>query len=170
MPSTRRVLPIEPLGAEAFRPFGDVIEASDAARHFPINHGNAVRYHDLARVDVASNGGYPMLSIFSAKPCSLPLRLLLMERHPLGSQAFMPLSARPFLVVVAAAGPAPNADQLRCFRTAPGQGVNYAPGTWHHPLLALQAPSDFLVVDRGGAAGDANCDEHLLGATPCWIG
>lgn len=166
-------LAIEPLTAEAFRPFGDVIEASDAARHFTINEGYAERFHDLAHVDVTKRGGRAIVSIFKAKPRMLPMQLILLERHPLGSQAFMPLSQRAYLVVVAPATPnanKPDATAIRCFRAEPGQGVNYAPGTWHHPLSALDAPCDFLVVDRGGAPGDHNCDEHPLGPTAAWIG
>ena len=169
-PST---LVIEPLTAEAFRPYGDVIEATDAARHFTINEGFAERYHDLARVDVATQGGRTLISIFKAKPRTLPMQLLLLERHPLGSQAFMPLSQRAYLVVVAPAtplSPAPDMAAIRCFRAEASQGVNYAPGTWHHPLIALDAACDFLVVDRGGAPGDANCDEHPLGPQAGWIG
>lgn len=162
-------LAVETLTAETFRPFGDVMEASDSTRHFSINNGFAERYHDLAHIDVASGGGRSILSIFKALPRSLPMQLVLLERHPLGSQAFMPLSGLPYLVVVVEAGPVPDLAQIRCFRAAPGQGVNYARGTWHHPLIALQAPSDFLVVDRGGAPGDANCDEYPLSDTPIWI-
>ncbi|BDT68049.1 ureidoglycolate lyase [Comamonadaceae bacterium OS-1] len=162
-------LVIEPLTAEAFRPFGDVIEASDNARHFSINDGFAERYHDLACIDVESGDGRAILSIFKALPRSLPMQLVLLERHPLGSQVFMPLSGMPYLVVVVEAGPVPDLAQIRCFRAEPGQGVNYARGTWHHPLIALQAPSDFLVVDRGGQPGDANCDEHPLAGEPIWI-
>lgn len=164
-----RILTIEPLTPDAFRPFGDVIAASDSGRHFSINDGYAERYHDLAHIDVASNGGRAIISIFKALPRSLPMQLALLERHPLGSQAFMPLSGLPYLVVVAQASPVPDLSHIRCFRAAPGQGVNYARGTWHHPLIALQAPCDFLVVDRGVAPGDANCDEHPLVGTPIWI-
>ena len=170
MPTSRRLLTAEPLTAEAFAPFGDVIAASDRARHFPINNGSTERYHDLARIDVASGGGHAILSIFRARPRHLPMQLLLLERHPLGSQTFMPLSKLPYLVVVAEAAPLPDLTRVRCFRAAPGQGINYARGTWHHPLLALQAESDFLVVDRGGDAGDTNCEEYPLTDIPCWIG
>jgi ureidoglycolate lyase len=169
MTSPRHLLHVEPLSAEAFRPYGDVIEASDAARHYSINRGDAMRYDDLANVDVSANGGRAIVSIFRARAHSLPLRLEMLERHPLGSQAFMPLSPHAYLVVVAFAGPPPEPSQLRCFRTAPGQGVNYARGTWHHPLLALETTSDFLVVDRGGPASSDNCDEHPLEATPVWV-
>lgn len=169
MPMPRRLLAIEPLSSQAFRPFGDVIEASDAARHFPINEGYAERYHDLALIDVASGGGLPILSIFRARPRHSPFQLLLLERHPLGSQAFMPLSPLPFLVVVAEAGPVPQTSQIRCFQAAPGQGVNYARGTWHHPLIALHAPCDFLVLDRSGAASDIHCEDYPLSETALWI-
>ena len=162
-------LTIEPLAAETFRPFGEVIEASNTGQHFSINDGFAERYHDLAHIDVASGGGRAILSIFKALPRSLPMQLVLLERHPLGSQAFMPLSDLPFLVVVAEAGAVPDLLQIRCFRAAPGQGVNYARGTWHHPLIALQAPCNFVVVDRGGAPRDANCDEYPLVGAPIWI-
>ena len=169
MISNHHVLTIEPLSAAAFKPFGDVIEASDAARHFPINDGYAERYHDLARVDVASGGGYAVINIFRAKPRSLPFELRLLERHPLGSQAFVPLSQLPYLVVVAPAAAEPDINHLRCFEAAPGQGVNYARGTWHHPLIALHSPCDFLVVDRGGPADEANCDVYPLSGSSLWI-
>ena len=138
----------ESLSATAFAPFGEVIEVSDAARHFSINAGYAERYHDLARVEVS--GGRTLISIFRAQPRALPLALTVLERHPLGSQAFMPLSGRPYLVVVAPAADAsrPDLSRLRCFRAGPGQGVNYAAGTWHHPLLALQGPQAATALAR----------------------
>ncbi|GAA5182570.1 ureidoglycolate lyase [Niveibacterium umoris] len=150
-------LPIEPLTREAFAPFGDVIEASDAVRHFPINGGNTERYHDLARLDPGGDGRI-IASIFRGQPRSLPFSITMLERHPRGSQAFIPLNGRDYLVVVATA---PAAGALRCFLARSVQGVNYAAGTWHHPLLALDAVSDFLVLDRSGPG--ANCDEVVLG-------
>ena len=169
MTPTCHLLRAEPLSAEAFKPYGDVVEAGDAAQRYGVNRGDAVRYHDLAKVDVWAGGGRPIISIFRALPHALPLRLTMMERHPLGSQAFVPLGPQPYLVVVAVPGPPPEPRQLRCFVAAPGQGVNYARGTWHHPLLALQAVSDFLVVDRGGPPLPANCDEHPLEGMPVWV-
>ncbi len=174
MPTAFVSLPIEELTAEAFKPFGDVIEAGAGARHFAINDGYAERFHDLATIDVAADGGRPILSIFKALPRRLPIQLVLLERHPLGSQAFVPMAPCAFLIVVAepvaADMNAPAMDHIRCFRAAPGQGVNYARGTWHHPLIALDAPCDFLVIDRGGAAEDQNCDVHSLGEMPIRIG
>jgi ureidoglycolate lyase len=169
MPKTRHVFSIEPLSPEAFKPFGDVIEVSDTARHFTINNGYAERYHDLSRIDVASCGGRALINIFRAKPRNLPLQLLMLERHPLGSQAFVPLSPWPYLVVVAPAAAQPDLKDVRCFKAAPGQGVNYASGTWHHPLIALHALCDFLVIDRGSAADEANCDIYPLTDSSLWI-
>jgi ureidoglycolate lyase len=101
----------EPLTREAFAPFGDVIEASDAVRHFTINAGNTERYHDLAAIEPGPDGKV-IVSIFRGQPRSLPFAVEMMERHPLGSQAFVPLSGKPYLVVVAPAG-APPVDELR---------------------------------------------------------
>jgi ureidoglycolate lyase len=170
MATTRRVIAIEPLTAEAFHPFGEVIDVASASKHFTINQGYAERYDDLARIDVSREGGYPRLSIFRAKPRSLPFVLLLLERHPLGSQACLPMSPQPYLVVVSGgAGDAPDLASIRCFAAAPGQGVNYAPGAWHHPLLALDAVCDFVVMDRGGPEHIANCDEVALPAGTFWV-
>ena len=167
--TVRHALKIESLTATAFQPFGDVIEARQNGHHFSINNGFAERFHDLARMDVSALSGQPSISIFKAKPRQFPMLLLLLERHPLGSQAFIPMSSQPFLVVVAPAGDEPEPHQLRCFLAAPGQGVNYARGTWHHSLIALHAPSDFLVLDRAGAKADANCDEYPLTDASFWI-
>ncbi|GAA5167504.1 ureidoglycolate lyase [Viridibacterium curvum] len=158
MTPTAHILTIEPLTHEAFAPFGDVIEASDAVRHFPINAGNTERFHDLAKLE--AHDGRLIMSIFRGQPRALPFTISMMERHPHGSQAFVPMSGLPYLVVVARPGEAPTAGDLRCFLAKAEQGVNYAAGTWHHPLLALHAVSDFLVVDRSGSS--PNCDEVML--------
>ena len=152
-------LPVEALTAERFARFGDVIAVDAARRHFPINGGNTERYHDLARI-ATDPQGTPLVSIFRGQPRDLPFAVAQLERHPLGSQAFMPLGPQPYLVVVAPTGDAPAPDDLRAFLARPGQGVNYAPGVWHHPLLALNEISDFLVIDRGGPG--SNCDEITL--------
>ncbi|WP_247121483.1 ureidoglycolate lyase [Kordiimonas marina] len=156
-----RTVKAEPLTAEAFRPFGDVIEVNDAARHFPINYGQTERYHDLAAIDCGADGGRVGVSLFRSTPVDGPITIRVMEYHPLSSQAFMPLGAYPYLVVVAPKG-AFDAAKMRVFKAMPGQGVNYHPGTWHHFSLALEAVSDFLVIDRIGE-GD-NCVEHELTA------
>jgi ureidoglycolate lyase len=153
-----RELAAEPLTADAFAPFGEVIEASDRARKLAINYGQTIRFDDLARVDVADAGGCPSVSLFRGRPLEPPV-LKVFERHPLGSQAFMPLSGRPFLVAVAPVG-AFDPGAVRLFRAAPHQGVNYAKGVWHHFLLPLEAESDFLVIDRAGPG--ENLDEVAL--------
>ncbi|PMS34845.1 ureidoglycolate lyase [Trinickia symbiotica] len=153
-----RTLSIEPLTRESFAPFGDVIEL-EGARHFPINEGTTTRFHDLARVDVTDAGGRPLLNLFRGEPRALPFEVSMLERHPLGSQAFVPLSDRPYLIVVAPLGPLTPAV-IRAFVTRGWQGVNYKKGVWHHPLIALEAVSDFVVIDRGGEGH--NCDEERL--------
>ena len=165
----RRLLAIEPLIDGAFRPFGEVIEASDRADSFDINEGWARRFHDLARVDTGRDGGRTLLSIFRARARPLPLRLSLLECHRLGSQAFVALEPRRYLVVVAPPGPRPDTALMRCFMAAPGQGVNYAAGTWHHPLLAIDEDTDFLVIDRGAPDAAGDCEEWRLDEPGFWI-
>ena len=164
-----RWLAPEPLEAHAFSPFGDVMEPGRHGRHRSINEGYAERYDDLARLDTGRQGGRPVLSVFRARPRALPFQVRLVERHVLGSQAFMPLLRQRFLVIVAPAGPAPSAAQLRCFMATSGQGVNYAAGTWHHPLIALDAGGDFLVIDRGGPLAQDDCEEHSLLEEGVWV-
>lgn len=152
---TAVTLQAQPLNALSFSPFGDVIQASDQAQHFTINDGNTERYHDLARLQPGP-GGHMIVSLFHGQPRYLPFTITMMERHPQGSQAFIPVSGQPWLTVVAPAGNAPQACDLRLFYCQGNQGVNYAPGVWHHPLLALGTASDFIVLDRAGPG--KNCD------------
>ena len=150
---------VEPLTREAFAPFGQVIAADDSAHHYPINAGMTERYHDLARVELGGVHARPLISIFRGQPYTLPLTLKLLERHPLGSQAFYPLSPQPFLSVVA-----PDEHGVpgrpRAFLVPPHHGVNIAINTWHGVLTPLDKPADFLVVDRGGDGN--NLEEYLL--------
>jgi ureidoglycolate lyase len=128
-----------PLTQAAFAPFGDVLDATGDFRL--INAGLCQRFHDRAQVHVDGRLG---ISIFDAEPRSLPYAFDLIERHPLGSQAFVPMNAHPFLVIVSA-GPdhAPLA-----FLTNGAQGINLHRGTWHGVLTPLHAPGLFAVVDR----------------------
>lgn len=160
-------LTIEPLTRASFAPFGELVTL-EGARHYPINQGTTERYHALATADTGAEGGQPIISLFRAQPRALPLEIAVMERHPLGSQAFVPLTqdaADEYLVVVAPAGEF-RLDQLRAFLGRGFQGVNYARGVWHHPLIALHRVSDFLVVDRIGQGH--NCDEIAL-QTDLWL-
>ena len=156
-------LPIAPLTEAAFAPFGEVIETA-AAKPKLINDGFAQRFDGLAGIDVAAGGGTVNVSLFSASLRPSPIAIKLMERHPLGSQLFMPLNERPWLVVVCAEPQV--ASSYRAFAASGRQGVNYARNTWHHPLLVLTDASPFLVVDRAGP-GD-NLEEVRL-AEADWL-
>lgn len=135
-----------PLTAAAFAPFGDVIETG--ADPVMINNGTTERHHDLAKVDLIGQGAHTLINIFRGQPFTLPVEIRMMERHPLGSQAFMPLSDRPYLVVVALDENGSPGEPVAFL--AESRGVNYRANVWHHPLISLEAVSDFLVVDRGG--------------------
>lgn len=152
-----KIVKVQPLTREAFAPFGDVIE-TDGAKHYPINRGMCERYHDMARVEIAGPAARQLISIAVSKPVSLPLELTMVERHPLGSQAFYPLSSEPFLVVVAK-----DEDgipgQPHAFHTNGKQGVNYPINTWHGVLTPLDKDQSFLIVDRGGDG--VNLEEHF---------
>ncbi|WEX86021.1 ureidoglycolate lyase [Sinorhizobium garamanticum] len=143
-----RLLSIEPLTKEAFAPFGSVIEADPASMRF-INGGNTERFHALARADVTGEGAGVIINIFRGQPRAFPYAVTMMERHPLGSQSFSPLDDRPWLAVVAEdEGGRPSSP--RVFLASGRQGVNYGRNVWHHPLMAVEAASDFIVVDREG--------------------
>lgn len=131
---------------------------TDGAQCLSINEGTTERFHDLAGVDVSAEGGNPLISIFRGQPRPHPIAIHMVERHPLGSQAFIPMQDQDWFVVVAASsGDTPLVSELRAFHASGRQGVNYRPGVWHHPLLVLKPDNDFLVVDRGGTG--QNCDE-----------
>lgn len=154
---TARVLALKPLTAEAFAPFGDVIETRGAPRK--INNGHALRFHDLAQLDLEQQGGRAIVSIFRSTPPTFPFAIRTMEHHPLSSQAFMPISGRPYLVVVAPAGRF-DAARIEAFVARANQGVNFRAGVWHHFNLAFGAESEFLVIDRDGPG--RNLEEVFL--------
>lgn len=149
-----------PLSKAAFAPFGDVVEI-DGAAPIEINQGFARRFNALADIDVTADGAAVNISLFEARPRPLPIEIQLMERHPLGSQLFMPLQDKPWLVVVCAEPG--DAASYRAFVATGRQGVNYARNVWHHPLLILGQESGdaerFLVVDR---PGQGNLEEVWL--------
>lgn len=149
-----RDIAIQPLTAAAFAPFGEVLEASGEPDRL-INQGLCGRFHDLATIDIRD--GRAGISLFRSETRALPYALEMVERHPLGSQAFVPMSFDPFLVIVAPeAGGIPGTPLA--FRTAPGQGVNIARACWHGVLTPLHAPGLFAVIDRIGEG--ANLEEH----------
>lgn len=147
-----RIITARLLTRENFAPFGDVID-TDGEGHYPINGGKTERYHALARPEATGPAGHILISIFKATPYEFPLRLAMVERHPHGSQAFMPLSPRPFLVVVCHDESGVPATP-HAFLTRPGQGVNYPRNLWHGVLTPIGEAQDFLVVDRGGAGNN----------------
>lgn len=153
-------LKVQPLTSDAFAPFGDVIETGSAEIRL-INNGTTKRFHDLAALEAVGDDARIIVNIFRGQSFGLPVEIAMMERHPLGSQAFIPLHGRPWLVVVApdmnGVPGAPVAFAVKPDDTG-FRGVNYARNTWHHPLIALEAESDFLVIDRDG--GGSNLQEQ----------
>jgi ureidoglycolate lyase len=140
-----------PLTAKAFAPFGDVLDATGA--HRLINAGLCRRHHDRATLDFGPDGRAG-ISIFQAEPRALPYEFDLIERHPEGSQAFLPMTDHPFLVIVATSPAAPP----QAFLTSGTQGINLYRGSWHGVLTPLRAPGLFAVVDRIGPT--PNLEEH----------
>ncbi len=150
-----------PITTERFAPYGDVIHASTAAKA-AMNDARFDRFHDLAKIDVESVGGRAAISIARCRaPAVFPHRFDMVERHPHGSQAFIPLAPFSFIVVVAPAGEAVNTTDLRAFVTNGTQGVNYHKGVWHMPMIAMEAREEFLIIDRLPAKD--NCEEFILG-------
>ncbi|ETX13844.1 ureidoglycolate hydrolase [Roseivivax halodurans JCM 10272] len=151
-----RSIAARPLTETNFAPFGEVLDC-DGDPDRIINRGLCGRWHDRALIDT-DDSGRPGISLFLAEPRELPYRLDLVERHPEGSQAFLPMHEHPWLVVVAEPGDLPG--PIHAFIAAPGQGVNFARGTWHGVLTPLHAPGRFAVIDRIGPG--ANLQEHEL--------
>ncbi|MBV1906866.1 MAG: ureidoglycolate lyase [Pseudomonadales bacterium] len=152
---------LQPLTANDFSPFGDVIQ-TDAAVPFPINNNTFERYHALGKVTLTPTPeSFPIISIFRcSEATSLPYAIKLMEQHPLGSQAIIPWSNIPFIVVVAKNAEAVMQGNIRAFKSDGRQGINLSAGIWHMPLIAPQAGLEFIVVDREGAG--KNLEELVL--------
>ncbi len=148
------MISIQPITATAFAPFGDVIDCAGDPDKI-INQGRCGRFHDRAMLDFTD--GRAGISLFNAEARSLPLELDMMERHPSGSQCFIPMSGHPFLVIVAPDQNGVPGHPL-AFQTERGQAINFHKGTWHGVLTPLQDPGLFAVVDRIGE-GD-NLEEH----------
>ncbi|MBJ9983924.1 ureidoglycolate lyase [Acinetobacter sp. S40] len=158
---SKTVIKILPLTHENFAPFGEVIGCSGHA-FFHINDAHTERYHDLAETEIKGEAKAGISIFRNIKTTTLPLAIHMLERHPQGSQAFIPMQGQKFLIVVAPSlnPEQPNIDQIHAFMSDGTQGVNYRAGTWHHPLLTLESPSDFAVVDRIGSG--PNCDVYTF--------
>ena len=149
-----------PLTTEDFAPFGEVIAAMPGGGS-PMNGARFERFSNLAGVDVDESDGGAAISIVRSRSATrLPYVFDTVERHPLGSQAFVPLAPFRFLVVVAPPGESVERGDLRAFVSNGNQGVNYRRNVWHMPLIALSSEQNFLVVDRAGAEG--NCEQYVL--------
>jgi ureidoglycolate lyase len=147
-------LNLEPLTQEAFAPYGDVIQVQG---HSPekINYGKTLKYADLARIDTGEEVGRTGLHIYHSQAISLPFKVEVMEYHPLGSQAFIPLHRQPFLVVVAPPAEILAVHSIRGFITNGKQGVNLNKAVWHHYQLSLSEACNYLVIDRKGPGVNA---------------
>ena len=151
------VIKAQPLTAEAFAPFGDVLEAAGKPDKI-INNGFCGRYHDRAMLDFGADGRAG-ISVFKAEPRALPYKLEMLERHPDGCQSFIPMSLEPYLVIIAEDANGTPTD-IRAFIAGAGQGINYHRNTWHGVLTPLAAPGLFAVMDRIGKT--PNLEEYWL--------
>lgn len=149
----------EPLSRERFARYGDVIDTA-GRRANPMNTARFERFDDLCAVDVDADGNVSVSIARCRTATSLPYRIDCVERHPLSSQAFIPLGGQSFVVVVGPPGESIDAQDLRAFRTNGRQGVNYFRGAWHMPLIAFEPGQEFLIIDRAGEA--PNCEECVL--------
>jgi ureidoglycolate lyase len=148
----------KPITKENFSKFGDVITTKNI-KPLEINNGYAKRFNDIAKIDTSNENGKTTISIFSALKRSFPMKIDMMEKHPLGSQAFIPMKETTFLTLVAPEGEKPDLEKIESFIVPKGIGVNYKTGIWHFPLISTE-DMDFLVVDRIGL-GDNLVIENL---------
>jgi len=155
-------LELQPLTAEAFAPFGDVIQRQGVSPE-PINYGQTQKFADLARIDTGENGGETTIHLYRSEAVTFPFLVERMERHPLGSQTFMPLHQQPFPVIVAPPGDDPEIRSIRVFISNGEQGINLHKGVWHHYQISLTKTCDYLVIDRKGPHD--NCEEWVLERT-----
>ena len=133
---------------ENFSEFGEVISVEKVIP-IGINDGFAKRYDDLANINTVKDQGKTIVSIFSSTKRSFPMKIDMMEKHPLGSQAFMPMKETTFLCFVAPQGDMPEIHKIKSFIIPPKVGINYKPGIWHFPLISTE-DTNFLVIDRQG--------------------
>ena len=145
---TERIIKPIPITKENFSKFGDMI-STENIKPLEINNGYAKRFDGIATIDTSNKNGETTISIFSALKRSFPMEIDMMEKHPLGSQAFIPMKETIFLTLVAPVGEKPEIDKIQSFIVPKGKGVNYKAGVWHFPLIATE-DMDFLVVDRKG--------------------
>ena len=146
---TKKIIKPIPITKENFSKFGDMI-TTENIKPLEINNGYAKRFDEIAKIDTSSQEGETTISIFSALKRSFPMKIDMMEKHPLGSQAFIPMKETTFLCFVAPEGQKPDLKKIESFIITPGIGINYKPGIWHFPLISTE-DMNFLVVDRKGS-------------------
>ena len=139
------------ISKENFKKFGDMITTS-GIKPLEINEGFAKRFDGIANLNTSKDNGETTICIFSALKRTFPMKIDMMEKHPLGSQAFIPMKETVFLAFVAPEGDEPDLNKIESFIVPNGIGVNYNAGVWHFPLIATE-DMNFLVVDR---LGDGN--------------
>jgi len=149
---TKKIFTAKPITRENFYKFGDVITTKNI-ESLEINDGYAKRYDNIASLNTSKDNGETTISIFSALKRSFPMKVNMMEKHPLGSQAFIPMKETTFLSFVAPEGDKPDLNKIEAFIIPPGIGINYKPGTWHFPLISTE-DMNFLVVDRKGSGNN----------------
>ena len=135
-----------------FATYGDLI-SSDDVKPMNINDGYAKRFNNLANINTSKDEGITIVSIFSALKRSFPMEINMMEKHPLGSQAFIPMKETIFLSLVSPPGDTPVINKIQSFIIPPKMGINYKPGIWHFPLISTE-DTDFLVIDRKGSGNN----------------
>ena len=149
---TEKIFTTKPITKENFSKFGDMITTKNL-EPLEINDGYAKRYDNIASLNTSKDNGETTISIFSALKRSFPMKINMMEKHPLGSQAFIPMKETTFLSFVAPEGDKPDLNKIEAFIIPPGIGINYKPGTWHFPLISTEN-MNFLVVDRKGSGNN----------------
>ena len=132
-----------------FSSYGDLISPDDI-NQMNINEGYAKRFDNLANLDTSKDSGKTIVSIFSALKRTFPMKIHMMEKHPLSTQAFIPMKETTFLAFVAPSGESPEIDKIQSFIIPPKMGINYKPGIWHFPLISTEN-INFLVIDRKGS-------------------
>ena len=137
-----------PINKSNFAQYGDLISTNDV-KPIDINAGYAKRFDNLANLNTSKDEGKAIVSIFSASKRTFPMTIDMMEKHPLGSQAFIPMKETTFLCFVAPSGESPQIDKIQSFIVPPKTGINYRPGIWHFPLISTE-DTNFLVIARKG--------------------
>ena len=144
----KKIIIPKPINKSNFSEFGEVITTKDI-KPLKINNGYAERFDGIANLDTKINDGETTISIFSALKRNFPMKIDMMEKHPLGSQAFIPMEDTKFLVFVAPKGDKPDVNKIQSFLVPKQTGVNYNAGIWHFPLISMKN-MNFLIVDRKG--------------------